>query len=108
MPATVLLRGPGSTSRLLHLPARGPLALILPRGRYFLKVRGGGFGPGLDFRVSGPSAVPVPLLTILDLAGGVLLLLLIAGGLLGLGPGRRRLVAWMFAGDLRARGATSL
>ena len=108
VPATVLLRGPGSTSRLLHLPARGPLALILPRGRYFLKVRGGGFGPGLDFRVSGPSAVPVPLLTILDLAGGVLLLLLIAGGLLGLGPGRRRLVAWMFAGDLRARGATSL
>ncbi len=106
--ATVLLHGQGSTSRLLHLPARGPLSLTLPRGRYSLKVKGGGFGPGLDFRVSGPTVVPVPLLTILDLAGGLLLLLLIAGGLLALGPGRRRLVAWMFAGDLRARGATSL
>ncbi len=106
--ATVLLHGPGSTSRLVHLPDRGPLTLTLPRGRYSLKVKGGGYGPGLDFRVSGPTVVPVPLLTILDLAGGVLLLLLLGGGLLALGPGRRRLVAWMFAGDLRARGATSL
>ena len=106
--AAVLLHGQGSTSRLLHLPARGPLTLTLPSGRYSLKVKGGGFGPGLDFRVSGPTVVPVPLLTILDLAGGFLLLLLIAGGLLALGPGRKRLVAWMFAGDLRAHGATSL
>ncbi len=106
VPAKVALTGPGSQTRLVSLPQRGLATLTLPRGHYSVKLKSGGFGPGLKFRVSGASSVPIPIVTPLDIAGGVVVILLLIGGLLALGPWRRRVVAWVFAGDLRERRAS--
>lgn len=99
--ATVLVSGPAGSSRRLELSDRGPTTILVPVGRYSIKILSGGFGPAVKVRVSRAASVPMPMLTPIDLGGGVAVVLALVFGFLALGPWRRRVVEWVFAGELR-------
>lgn len=99
--ATVLVSGPDGSSRRLQLPDRGGTTILVPVGRYTVKILSGGYGPAVKVRVSRAASVPLPLLTPIDIGGGVAVVLVLLFGYLALGPWRRRVVAWVFAGQLR-------
>ena len=98
--ATALLTGPAGLSRRLELSDRGTTTVMVPVGRYTVKILSGGFGPALKVRVSRAERVPLPMLTPIDIGGGVAAVLVVALAILGLGPWRRRVVDWVFAGEL--------
>ncbi|HUY07967.1 MAG TPA: Ig-like domain repeat protein [Candidatus Dormibacteraeota bacterium] len=86
---TIALTGPGTGSRRVSLPAGKRTTLLLPTGRYKIKLVQGGIGPSLGMRVSREASVPIPVLTSLDIIIGLILGLLILAGLIVLRPWRR-------------------
>ena len=99
--ATVLVSGPAGSHRRIQLSDRGPTTILVPVGRYTVKVLSGGFGPAVKVRISRAGSVPLPMLTPIDLGGGAALIAAVVLGFLALGPWRRRVVGWVFAGELR-------
>jgi hypothetical protein len=99
--ASVLVSGPGSSSRRLDLSDHGATTLLVPVGRYSVKILSGGFGPTVKVRVSRPATVPLPMITPIDIGGGGIIIVVIVLGFLAMGPWRHRVVDWIFAGQLR-------
>ncbi len=99
--ASVLVSGPGSSSRRLELSAHSATTILVPVGRYSVKILSGGFGPTVKVRVSRPATVPLPMITPIDIGGGGILIVVIVLGFLAMGPWRHRVVDWIFAGEMR-------
>lgn len=87
--ASARLTWPTGRSRRLQLPDSDGRTLVVPRGRYRLKVVSGGIGPALDVRISRSIEVPLPIVTILDLVVLALLVALLIALLVVFKPVRR-------------------
>lgn len=85
---TIALTGPDGGSRRVSLPSGKLTTLLLPTGRYRVKLVEGEVGPSLRLRVSRAASVPIPVVTPLDIIIGLFLGLGLAAGLVLFRPWR--------------------